>query len=220
MRLVRLLSAGKSLVGGMDHPSRYRMGEPGMLPKFGSGKNPFQAGAKEQQPILQPIRPPQPDAAPLTPAFSRPDKDGDTPLGAREALLVPRAPALSPPAPTAPQWRESDGERESGGVLKHSSANWSSALRSISRGWIQALKARIPRGAAQAARSAGPSFMGPPVQTELSLDKIKVVRNDLSDMDLEVIPLRPPPARSETGRMFSGSMSGRMAPAADAPSRY
>src|SRR5437667_220813 len=121
----------KSLVGGMDHPSRYRMGEPGMLPKFGSGKNPFQAGAKEQQPILQPIQPPQPVAAPLTPAFSRPDKDGDTPLGAREALLVPRAPALSPPAPTAPQWRESDGERESGGVLKHSSANWSSALRSI-----------------------------------------------------------------------------------------
>ena len=49
MRLVRLLSAGKSLVGGMDHPSRYRMGEPGMLPKFGSGKNPFQAGAPDYQ---------------------------------------------------------------------------------------------------------------------------------------------------------------------------
>jgi hypothetical protein len=29
-----------------------------------------------------------------------------------------------------------------------------------------------------------------PVQGELSLDKIKVVRNDLSETDLEVVPLR------------------------------
>jgi hypothetical protein len=30
------------------------------------------------------------------------------------------------------------------------------------------------------------------VQGELSLDKIKVVRNDLSDADLEVVPARRP----------------------------
>jgi hypothetical protein len=29
-----------------------------------------------------------------------------------------------------------------------------------------------------------------PVQGELSLDKIKVMRNDLSETDLEVVPLR------------------------------
>jgi hypothetical protein len=32
------------------------------------------------------------------------------------------------------------------------------------------------------------------VQGELSLEKIKVVRNDLSDADLEVIPAKPPTA--------------------------
>ena len=37
------------------------------------------------------------------------------------------------------------------------------------------------------ARSAVPRFNGVPVQGELSLDNIKVVRNDLSDADLEVV---------------------------------
>src|SRR6267154_3886947 len=45
MSLMRLLSAGKSWVGLKDPGSRYQMGEPGMLPKFGSGRNPF--GAKK-----------------------------------------------------------------------------------------------------------------------------------------------------------------------------
>jgi len=53
MSLARLLSAGKSLVGGMDNTIRYRMGNPGMLPKFGSGKNPFRSGAKRQEPAAR-----------------------------------------------------------------------------------------------------------------------------------------------------------------------
>ena len=39
----------------------------------------------------------------------------------------------------------------------------------------------------KAAKPAIPRFTKPPVQGELSLDKIKVVRNDLSDADLEVV---------------------------------
>lgn len=31
-----------------------------------------------------------------------------------------------------------------------------------------------------------------PVQAELSLDRIRVVRNDLSDSDLEIVPARVP----------------------------
>src|SRR5215510_10841154 len=46
MSLMRLLSAGKSLVGVRDNGSRYRMGNPGMLPRFGSQKNPFARGQK------------------------------------------------------------------------------------------------------------------------------------------------------------------------------
>ena len=49
-----------------------------------------------------------------------------------------------------------------------------------------------PRG--KAAKPAIPRFTKPPVQGELSLDKIKVVRNDLSDADLEVVPAKQPAA--------------------------
>jgi hypothetical protein len=46
----------------------------------------------------------------------------------------------------------------------------------------------------KATNPAIPGFTKPPVQGELSLDRIKVVRNDLSDADLEVIPAKPPTA--------------------------
>src|ERR1051326_4454045 len=41
MSMMRLLSAGRSLVGLEDNGKQYRMSHPGALPKFGSGKNPF-----------------------------------------------------------------------------------------------------------------------------------------------------------------------------------
>jgi hypothetical protein len=37
----------------------------------------------------------------------------------------------------------------------------------------------------------------PAVQTELSLDAVKVVHNDLSDADVEVVPIKSHPAASE-----------------------
>jgi hypothetical protein len=45
------------------------------------------------------------------------------------------------------------------------------------------------------ARSVLPRFNGVPVQGELSLDNIKVVRNDLSDADLEVVTRKSAPAK-------------------------
>jgi hypothetical protein len=52
-----------------------------------------------------------------------------------------------------------------------------------------------------AALWAGPAPMEqkalPPVQTELSLDTVKVVHNDLSDADVEVVPIKSRPAASE-----------------------
>src|SRR3954468_2052194 len=44
MSLVRLLTAGKSLVGGVhDSAARYRMSDPRAMPRFGSARNPFQS---------------------------------------------------------------------------------------------------------------------------------------------------------------------------------
>ena len=51
----------------------------------------------------------------------------------------------------------------------------------------------LPRlaGPARSAIKPMPSFSGAPVQSELSLDEVKVVRNDLSDADLEIVPAKP-----------------------------
>ena len=53
-----------------------------------------------------------------------------------------------------------------------------------------------------------------PVQTELSLDTVQVVRNDLSDADVEVVT----PARAVVGRMRGGG--GRTMGPAEAVSRW
>jgi hypothetical protein len=39
-----------------------------------------------------------------------------------------------------------------------------------------------------------PSGAHPAVQTELSLDTVKVIHNDLSDADVEVVPIKSRPA--------------------------
>src|SRR6266704_2058917 len=98
MSLARLLSAGKSLVGGMDNTIRYRMGNPGMLPKFGSGRNPFRAGAKRQEPMqpMQLIQPPEPGKESPKPALSPPAATTRQPReGESMAGAVPVTPALA-----------------------------------------------------------------------------------------------------------------------------
>lgn len=58
----------------------------------------------------------------------------------------------------------------------------------------------------KATRSAIPPFNGVPVQGELSLDKIKVVRNDLSDTDLEVVARKVAP--TVTPKILSADLAG------------
>src|ERR1019366_622798 len=60
------------------------------------------------------------------------------------------------------------------------------------------LTGMVGRVRVKAAKPAIPRFPKPPVQGELSLDKIKVMRNDLSDADLEVISGRAPTAPAST----------------------
>src|SRR5690242_10449256 len=55
------------------------------------------------------------------------------------------------------------------------SSSWTSRLNPLSR-WREA--------------QAAPENPRPPVQSELSLDSVKVVHNDLSDADVEVVPIK------------------------------
>jgi hypothetical protein len=173
MSLIRLLTTGRSLVNIRDGDSRYQVTSQRLLPHFGARENPFRSSGKAE---------PTPTA--------RCSPQAHTPKVAPPAMRA--TPALGGEPKAAPKHRLADR-----------TASVSSKLRSliaVLRRWtatiLDGCKAKLARLFARrrskAAKSAIPRFDKPPVQTELSLDKIKVLRNDLSDADLEVVPAKAP----------------------------
>ena len=61
------------------------------------------------------------------------------------------------------------------------------ALRPGAAAFLRRLGSFIPKRRSRPRTAALASFAKGPLQGELSLDRIKVVRNDLSDMDLEIV---------------------------------
>jgi hypothetical protein len=158
MSLLRLLTAGKSLVGAQDAEPRYRATTQRLLPKFGSAKNPF-IGRKAAT------------------AASAPSGEA-----ARVMPCAPQ-PASAPPS----------------GALGVARPTWlrrllSTALAERVRGWTAKATERFTRPKVKPAKPAIPQFSKPPVQAELSLERVKVLRNDLSDADLEVVAAKTKPA--------------------------
>lgn len=133
MSLLRLLTAGKSLIGLKESQGRYAVKQHGMLPRF---------GAKDSD-SPKPNKAGDPTAA---------DTWAASPAKATSAAAAVPPGACQPAAPS----------RESKGLLL---LGW----------WKPKLKG-----------PAIPRFHRPMVQGELSLDSVKVVRNDLRDSDLEV----------------------------------
>jgi hypothetical protein len=142
MNLVKLLSAGKTIVNGCKEVS-YRVNKNVYLPKFDSPKNPFVSPGDKASGEA----PPDAGAAPAG--------KGITVVAAKTQKL----PALS---------------------RATRATTWTDRLNPISI-W------RDSETQAQDARS--------PVQGELSLDAVKVVQNDLSDADVEVVPVKSRPPR-------------------------
>jgi len=144
MSLLRLLSSGKSLIGGAtDDTVRYRMGRPGMLPKFGASTKPAEAPVKRATPVThQVVTEPQTKAAPPE----------------------PEQPAVS--------------------------TKKSFSLRAAYQSFLDSIKARLSRIYVKPSRPTTPRSARLHLQAELSLDKVRVVRNDLSESDLEVVPKR------------------------------
>ena len=156
MSLLRLLTAGKSLVGLKESDGRYCVTRQRLLPEFGTKRNPFRT-PKEVPPELDAASPSPGAAGPSTSPGVSPSR------------------ALDIAAPV-------DGRTPGHGRL----ANWVSkcARKVASVG---------SKGGPKAAKPAIPAFAKPMVQTEMSLDRVKVVRNDLSDSDLEIVRMRPQP---------------------------
>jgi hypothetical protein len=165
MSLLRLLSAGKSLVGLKPEAARYRMSDPRAMPRFGSGRNPFQA-----RKTLSPDAP----LAPVSSAATTPAVEAPGPV------VTPKVePVAVAAAETEPQARP-----EPATVAK---SEWKRKLA----GWIGKLRSRRQPKKPKRATPVRPARG--PVQGELSLDAIQVVRNDLSDSDFEVVARKAGP---------------------------
>jgi hypothetical protein len=183
MSLLRLLATGKSLVGMPNTNSRYQMRTRNLLPKFGSAKNPFapppppssespgptnnSTPAKLETASL--FEPAAPEAVPTKPVKPVAVKESKTPPPQAAVPAPPvkvEARQATKPAPVAPSGKPT---RVAGWVKK-----------------LNPLSLLPPwRGDGNRGRPARKH-----VQTELTLEKVRVVRNDLSDMDFEIVPGR------------------------------
>jgi hypothetical protein len=170
MKLGKLLGVGKSFFGS-DPMAAYCLNKRTCLPKFNEGKNPF--AAKDAGNALAP-EPATPKAENKTPASG---------LTVAQAVAVaqkarvqkaqppyafkPVAKPAVPPVPKAP--------------VAHTAAQ--PVVKAARGGWTTRLNPFRP---------PEPMTMTPPVaeQTELSLDAVKVVHNDLADADVEIVPVK------------------------------
>lgn len=176
MSLMRLLTTGKSWVGG-DEASRYRLRR-NLLPKFGSGQNPFSSPrtktASAPVPESEAGHEPEREAEPVLQSGP-----GESPSAREIPKPVTSARGAGVAIVRKPLKRESRvrllwGQASlwlGGCIGKINPVSWWSQRR-------RKVKPAIPR------------FNKTPVQGELSLEQVKVVRNDLSDADLEVVPAR------------------------------
>lgn len=170
MSLVRLLSSGKSLIGFKESEIRYRMHAKYLLPKFGSSKNPFidRPPATAAQSVNQQVKAPPPENGPLSPGEIAASQ-------LKETKPLPALPAAAP-------------GREAGRPARVTPGPGMIAKFARMLGKLNPLARRSRRR--PAARTAISMSHRSPVQGELSLDNIKVVRNDLNDADVEIVPAR------------------------------
>jgi hypothetical protein len=168
MNPMNLLTTGKTILGLKERPGRYKLRVGGAVPKF-SKLN--QGQAQPQAPV--PIVPHQEVQSTQTAFFepSSPRKGKEMLVVAKDPPAIPAVPPVNikakaqPLAASAPVPEAADNLEAKPGL-------WSEVA-----GWVQKW---IP------ARKTPPSPLES-FQAELALERIKVIRNDLSEDDLEVV---------------------------------
>jgi len=199
MSLMRLLTNGKTLVDLKTSTTRYHMPGKNFLPKFGTVKDPFKTSAKNS-PAPAPV---VVTAARAKPSYTRPPKSSPVPL--KETQRMPALSAKMKETKRLPFVASRHGVKPQ---------NLSPGLWKKILGGLQATAAKLKplafwsRSKAPA-KSAVPRFDKPVLQGELSLENIKVVRNDLQDSDLDVMPARS--LATETN--FKPALQSQMKPA-------
>ena len=176
MSLLRLLTTGNSLDARRANASRYRVTRQRLLPHFGSAENPFRSQA---------------DSAPGRTGVLAPEGGGPhDPTEARRDV-----PGLSSDRVSVFPGRAKDQ------VVSNSASSqrWWKLLRfktvRLLSGWKAKMGAVLAPLWGKAAKPAIPRFTERPMQSQLSLERIKVVRNDLRESDVEVVTAGAPGTR-------------------------
>jgi len=185
MSLGKLLTTGKSLVGLSHGNGRYQL-QKGALPKFESAKNPFasktHAESAEREPQLPKLAVEELKA--ITP--TAPKKTDRLP--ALAALIADREASVAASRSAQPMESKqvSAPKQESPAPAPQVAAPVDSWLKKINpMVWFGNRKPAEPKPAIPRFSKAKT-----PIQGELSLDNIKVMRNDLSEADVEVVPAK------------------------------
>lgn len=164
MSLMRLLAVGRSIGTISDEPTRYRMRVEGLLPKFGTARSaPSAAVPADLATDLVSECRSTEEQSHAAPHSSTRSAVADKPESPMNTEVLEQIPS-APAAPVA----ESSQPRQA-----YPLGRW----RTL----------RNPFAAKSAVRAGGA------VQTELSLDAVRPIRNDLNEDDLEVQPAPPPP---------------------------
>jgi hypothetical protein len=175
MSVLRLLTTGKSLVGLRSTESPYRLTNQRLLPRFGPTRNPFKSSSKSEPAQIE--------------ARFVGDEGGKG--ASRQEGGSANSCGPTPAAfPSGAQDRPASATANGRGFAKALQLRAAALVAE----YKQKLAGIFGRGLVKAAKPAIPRFAKPAVQGELSLDRIRVVRNDLSDADLEVVPSKGPNA--------------------------
>ena len=129
-------------------------------------------------------------------ATTRPESVRGAAVPGRAATAPARTAEPKPVEELASQ-DQKDQRNQPGGKAK--GAVWLRRWAAKVSSWFQARSAKP-------AKPTSPRFR-PPVQGELSLVRIRVVRNDLSDSDLEVVPAGASPKNSDADILSSAASS-------------
>ncbi|HEX4350212.1 MAG TPA: hypothetical protein VH251_07485 [Verrucomicrobiae bacterium] len=182
MNFGKLLGVGKSFFGS-DPAAAYRLNKRICLPKFNDGNNPFVAKSSGAAAVVTMIG----DSKEFVPAASKmPNADSDT--AKSPDLTIAQAVAIAqkakvqktqPPYAFKPMPKAPVPMPATKVVAKPSIAQ--PVAKPAKAGWTTRLNPFRP-----------PEPVAPPVaeQTELSLDTVKVVHNDLADADVEIVPVK------------------------------
>jgi len=188
MSLMQLLSAGKTLVSGGEPSGRYRINTGYHLPKFGSTKNPFQKPAEvkpaaqvEMQmpaPILKEEENVRLSSAELSVAKLKETQPVAVPPAEVQATEVTVAPVAAPAQEKVhPLLAMLDWMDDTAVLVKQ---------KVVKMELSKLIPKRKPAAPVPVVAKAVPG----PLQPELSLEKVRVLRNDLSDSDLEIVTVK------------------------------